>query len=507
MSTGAPVHLARARDLDLPALARVADGAPLIVERALLERVEAARARMLAHLAEAPGGVYGVSTGMGYLAGVALSHEEQAVHQRNLLLGRAVGSPPWLPRQEARALMGARLVNLLSGHAGVSAGLCRFLVARLNDGFVPAVPRDGGGASGEVIPLAHAFQTLLGVGRVLGAEGEAEPAAEALAARGVPPYEPGPKEGIALLAGAPAAVAMGLGRLRAGEALSRQLLVGAACSIEALRAPLDPYDLAVGRLASDPRLAEVLARLGELLQGATARGGRQAPVSFRVVPQALAHLERTLARLRRDLSRALTAVTDSPAFVDGRFISTGGFHSIGLSAALDALATGLAHAAELSAQRTHRLLDSRFSGLPDQLSPRPGPRAGLVVVHKRMAGAVRELRRLAAPALLGAGDTSLGQEDAQAFALEGAERLRAMEALVREVLAGELMCARQAWWLRGEAPAPGLSATAAVLSDAIAPVDEDRPLGDDLDRLLALLAADALTGSRDGGSAGGTSSG
>src|SRR4029450_12005985 len=38
----------------------------------------------------------------------------------------------------------------------------------------------------------------------------------------------------------------------------------------------------------------------------------QAPVSFRVVPQVLAHLRRTLGRLDEDVRRALVAVTDSP---------------------------------------------------------------------------------------------------------------------------------------------------------------------------------------------------
>jgi histidine ammonia-lyase len=154
---------------------------------------------------------------------------------------------------------------------------------------------------------------------------------------------------------------------------------------------------------------------------------------------------------------------------------------------MDGLAAALARAGELSGQRLHRLLDGRFSGLPDQLTPAPGPRCGLVVVQKRAVGALNELRRLAAPASVGALDTALGQEDAMTFAFEAAEKLRRAEELAREVLACELLAARQAWALRGDGPAAGLAAAAAPVLAGVAPVEEDRPLGGDLDRLLQLL--------------------
>jgi histidine ammonia-lyase len=87
-------------------------GEQLTLAPAALERVAAGQAELLALLA---GGarVYGVNTGMGFFAAVDLDEAAQAGHQRNLLLGRAVGGPPWLPAGEARALLVARLGNLL----------------------------------------------------------------------------------------------------------------------------------------------------------------------------------------------------------------------------------------------------------------------------------------------------------------------------------------------------------------------------------------------------------
>ena len=372
----------------------------------------------------------------------------------------------------------------------MSPELCHRLAQLLDAGLVPAVPRESVGCAGEVIPLSHAFQILVGVGRVLAGDGGTRPAAEALAERGVPLHELRPKEGIALLAGCPGTTALALARRRGGVLLAGQALAAAACSIDAAGVPLDPYHPAVGRLVGDPGLEDALGRLAGLLSGAgPARTGSQAPVSFRVAPQVLTHLERVLARLGEDIDRGLAGSDDSPALVDGRFVSTGAFHEVGLAAGMDALSAALARVAELSAQRVHRLLDGRVTGLPDQLTPAPGPRCGLVVLHKRAVGAVHELRRLASPASLGSVDTSLGQEDAQSFGFAAAEASRRALRLTREVVAIEMVAARQAWFLRGRGPGPGLAEVAGPLVELVAPVEEDRPLGEDVNRIVDHLRA------------------
>ena len=111
--------------------------------------------------------MYGVNTGMGALAGVRLDAAEQAEQSRRLLVGRAVGGPPWLSRTEARAVVAVRLRTFLSGDAGVSAELCAWLATLLAEDLVPAVPRSPSGSAGEIIPLAHAWGHLAGVGRML----------------------------------------------------------------------------------------------------------------------------------------------------------------------------------------------------------------------------------------------------------------------------------------------------------------------------------------------------
>jgi histidine ammonia-lyase len=209
----------------------------------------------------------------------------------------------------------------------------------------------------------------------------------------------------------------------------------------------------------------------------------QAPVSFRVAGPVLTHLLRSADGLASAISRALTGVTDSPAFLDGRFVGTAGFHGLDLSAHCDQLTAALTHACEVSAARIHRLLDPRVTGLPAQLAALPGPDTGLVTVHKRAIGETHALRRLAIPATTGLIETSGGQEDVQSFAWEAAEALRQSLAHAHVVTACELLVAYQAVALSGRPAPPGLRSVLGWLAGLVDPIAADRPFGEDIERL------------------------
>jgi histidine ammonia-lyase len=79
--------------------ARIVHGRePILATDAALERVRETRARMLAHI-DGGATAYGVTTGLGHLAGVAVSADDQAELQRSLLTARAAGvGSRWLRR-------------------------------------------------------------------------------------------------------------------------------------------------------------------------------------------------------------------------------------------------------------------------------------------------------------------------------------------------------------------------------------------------------------------------
>ena len=477
----AAVTITQAGDPDLGLIAAVAAGQAVSIGPGLLEMVQRRCAEARQALSDGRL-VYGVNTGMGALAGVRLTGQQQLSHQRNLLLARATGGPPWLSQDEVRAIITVRLLTFLSGDAAVSAALCQRLAEFLNLGIVPAVPRAGMGAAGEIMQLAHAFGPLAGIGQVLGPDGDLHTARQALSMSGLSEFTLGPKEGIALIEGVPGATGLCVLRHHAAAELTALMEASAALSIVAAGASRDPYSAVCGR--GDEMLSNVLGRIRAAAGDDHSPRSLQAPVSFRVAGPALAQVHRATALLAAAVHRALTGVTDSPAYLDGRFIGTAGFHGNDLTAHCDLLTAALCHAAEVAAARIHRLMDPAVTGLPAQLARAPGPEAGLSPVHKRAAGEVHAMRRLAASTPVGLIETSGGQEDVQSFGWEAAENLRSAVRHAHVVTACELIVGYQAMALSGRQPPPGCQRLLDWLAGVIGPIDGDRPFGLDIEHLI-----------------------
>ena len=476
------VTITGAGDPDLGLIRTVAAGQRVTIAPGLLAAVQRSCEQAGRALRDGQP-VYGVNTGMGALSSVRLTEEQQRSHQRNLLLARAAGGPPWLEPAEVRAVFVVRLLTFLTGDAAVSGALCQRLADFLNHGITPAVPRTGSGSAGEIMPLAHAFGPVAGLGHVLGPDGAVLPAQAALRDRGLGEFRLGPKEGIALIQGVPGATGLCVLRLGQAAALASLMEAAAALSIVTSRAPRDPYRAACGR--GDDVLAAVLGRLRAAAGEEPSPPLLQAPVSFRVAGPVLAQVARAAGALTSAAGRALTGVTDSPAWLDGRFTGTAGFHGIDLSAHCDQLTAAFCHAAEVAAARIHRLLDPAVTGLPAQLAREPGPQAGLSPVHKRAAGEVHAMRGLAGATAAGLIETSGGQEDAQSFAWEAAEKLRTALRHAHAVTACELLAGYQAAALAGRPPPPGGRALLDWLAGIIGPVEGDRAFGEDVARVIA----------------------
>ncbi|MGH3491751.1 MAG: aromatic amino acid lyase [Sciscionella sp.] len=488
MSTAGTRHtlvLHSAAELDGAAILSVVEGRRLRLSAELSDRMAANRAAAL-HRLRTGEGVYGVDTGMGRLSSVRLDEAQQAEHQHNLLLARAVGGPPWLGRADVRAVFAVRLATFLSGDAGVSLQLCQTLLGWLNDDLTPAVPATQSGSAGEIIPLCHAFSALIGLGRLLMPDGTLRRSREVLAERERAPCRLGPKEGIALLQGVPVATALALRHCAAAAVLVSTGIDIASTGLAAIRASRDPYSARHAR--GDDVLAGVLRQVRQIAGEEDSPRALQAPVSFRVIGSVFAHLRRSVTSLGAAVERALVGVTDSPAFLHGEFLGGAGFHGIELAAAADHLVAALAHSAEVSTARIHRLLDPKVTGLPAQLTPSPGPQAGMVAVHKRAVGATHELRRLAVPVALGTMETSTGQEDVQSFALDAmANTARALE-LARVTSACEALVTFQATALAAHAAPPLARPLLDRLAAVVPEISSDRQFGEDIQRVVEILS-------------------
>ncbi len=447
-----------------------------------LARVDDRRAKMLQAL-DAGAPAYGVTTGLGYMSKIAIAPDERAALQRRILLGRSIGVGEPLSPEVVRGAMLLRLTSFLSGDAAVSSGLCRFIADRLNAGWLPYVPRGPHGSAGEVIPLAHLFQTFVGEGYVL-RDGERVPAAQLL--RVV--YEPGLKEGIALVNGAPFAPALLFEAVERARPLLEHATLAAAFAAAVTRASARPFSQRIARGGALP----------ELLDGGDWSDKPQAPVSLRVVPQVHGAVLDVLESAERLLDRELKAVTDSPLYLEESgdepegFYPSGNFHAQSAAFALDSLAIAFTQLANLAEKRLARLLDARFSGLPEQLSRDPGRLTGAAVLHKGAVALCAENRMLAQPASVNAPDTSAGQEDFQAFEFLAADKLRRLLDNVELGLAYELVALRFAQDFRDEQlPAP-LARAHRLLGEIVPPLADDRALNDDVERVRDLVRAGSL---------------
>ena len=488
------ITLKQPADLNWIDLYRIAyQGEALAIDTALLATVDVGHAQFC-KLIERGIPCYGVTTGLGKMVGTGLDAAARSELPANMLRARAAAIGEPFAKPVARAMLVFRLVNFLSGRSGVRGALCRFLVDRLNDDFIPWVPSLGHGMAADAIANTHAFQTLIGEGFVYASNGARRPALDALAALEVKPFEVSGREGLALINGVCAAPALAMDVFyRLDELLALANLV-AAVAIEGLAAPKDAVDPVVAGVSSAAGMGKTIETLRRHLNHSRIEAfNMQAPVSYRVTPQVHAALLDALTGLRTRIEHCLIDYSDNPLMEGDSLLSVGSFHNQHLVNQAESVALALAHLGSLSERRLHRLLSADNTGLSPQLAARPGLDAGLVVTQKASIDLSARLRVLAQPVSLYTGETSAGQEDYMSMAIPALHRLYEMAQLTRGMLAYELLAALTAVRQREQRPGDGVAALVDYFEPVIAPLDRDRSPAPDVEIILDHFSAAEFT--------------
>jgi len=499
---GSPLRIA-----DVVAVAR--RGERVDVASAARERMAPARA-LVDRLDDAGEVVYGVTTGFGALADRAIDRDDRTALQRAVVLSHAAGMGPPLDAEVVRGMLLLRARTLCAGYSGVRPELVDAMVALLHSGVVPWVPEHGSlGASGDLAPLAHAAAVLLGEGRVVGADGEPSPALPALHACGLTPVALGVKEGLALINGTDAMAATLAIAVHDLEALLIAADCACAMSVEALLGTGRAFDADVVALRPSPGQQVSAANLRSLLRDSPMVASHRAShhavqdaYSLRCAPQVHGAARDVVAFARATVERELASVVDNPLVMTerGEVVSSGNFHGQALAYAADMLAAVCADVASICERRVDRMVDpARSRGLPAFLTRNPGVNSGLMIAHYTAAACVTALRAAAAPLAVHSVPVSAGQEDHVSMGWEAALRTRRSVEDLRRVVAVEAMCAAQALELRAPLrPAPATGALVASLRARVAPLQEDRFLGDDMraaeDWVRGMAWLDALAG-------------
>lgn len=466
------------------------------------ERVRAARA-VVEHHAAAGLAVYGVNTGFGALADVAIPPNQLDQLQLNLLRSHAAGVGEPLPVSAVRALLALRANVLAKGYSGIRLETLDALVAMLNAGVHPRVPSRGSvGASGDLAPLAHLALVLIG-------EGEAEyggavlSGAEALARAGLSPVALGPKEGLALINGTQASAALlALAVLDAGR-LTRVTDIAAALSVDALRGSFHAFDARIHAARPVPGQAASAANLLRLGSGSAINkshencGKVQDAYALRCAPQVHGSAREAVGFARRLAEIEANSGTDNPMVfaggTAGEIVSGGNFHGAPVALAADTLAIGLVQLASISERRTDRLMTSHESGLPSFLVRESGLNSGLMMAHVTAAALVSEMKTLAHPAAADSIPTSAGREDHVSMSMWAALKAARIVSIATDVVSIEILAACQALDLLAPlTSSPLLQAVHAVVRKDIAHMASDRSPAPDIARVAQLIASGAI---------------
>src|SRR5215469_11852097 len=194
---------------------------------ASIERMNASRA-VVDKLVSSGKTAYGINTGFGKLASVRISSEQVRQLQINLVRSHACGVGQALSKPETRALTLLRANALAKGFSGVRPGTVETLCAMLDAGVHPVIPSQGSvGASGDLAPLAHLAQVVIGEGQAE-LRGEILPGGEALRRAGIAPVTLEAKEGLSLLNGTQGMLALLSLALREADTLADTADVAAA---------------------------------------------------------------------------------------------------------------------------------------------------------------------------------------------------------------------------------------------------------------------------------------
>src|SRR5271156_3409783 len=173
--------------LDLAQLYRVVfDGEKVDLAPQAHARMLASRA-VIERLIASDHVVYGVNTGFGKMASVRISRAQIGELQVNLVRSHSCGVGAPLSEHETRAMLLLRANAIAKGLSGVRPVVAEILCKMLKSGVHPVIPSQGSvGASGDLAPLAHLAQVVIGEGEA-SVHGRRIAGAQAMQSAGIAP--------------------------------------------------------------------------------------------------------------------------------------------------------------------------------------------------------------------------------------------------------------------------------------------------------------------------------
>ncbi len=495
------------RSLSLEALVAVARfGAA--VELAPQAREAMARSRALVEkIAGEKRVAYGITTGFGDFATVAVPDEWSSQLSTNLILSHCTGTGDPYTVEQVRGMMVLRANALCEGLSGVRPLLVETLMEMLNRGVTPVVPQKGSlGASGDLAPLSHMGLVLLGRGEAF-YQGRRLPGGEAMELAGIRPLDTlVSKEGLGITNGTCAMTSVGGLHLYDALQAARTADLISSLTLTALTGQLDAFQERLHAARGHRGQMLVAENLRRLTEGCEilerCQGARvQDAYALRCIPQVHGAVRDALEFIRSKVDIELNAVTDNPLLFpeDEAVLSGGNFHGEPMALPFDFLGIAVAELASISERRIERMVNAALSnGLTRFLTTEGGVNSGFMIVQYTAASMASENKVLAHPACVDSIPSSANQEDFVSMGTTAARKAGTILENTRSVLAYELLTACQAIDIRrregcfGQGLSPAGEAVFRRVRERVAFLEKDRELWPDIQAVEAIVRSGEL---------------
>jgi len=396
------------------------------------------------------------------------------------------------------------VASLSRGLSGVRLQVVEKVIQLLNQDITPVVPSIGSvGASGDLAPLAHAVQILMGEGCATLSNGEVVSGAKALEMANLSPTSFQAKEGLGLINGT---------HLMCGSAalicedfvqLFKAALCACSLSLEAQQAShgfLDPR-INEARVFEGGKL--VAKSIRELVSGSEIHADRkkasvnvQDPYSIRCVAPVLGSSWEAYQYARRSVELELGAVTDNPLVFenpdsgDTEIVSAGNFHGMPMAMPLDMMSIAITHIAGMSERRTNLMISDPNTPM---LAVNPGVESGLMITQYTQAACMNELQGLASPASVSNISTCANVEDYNSWGPRSAAKaMRSLE-LAQIVISAELLAgAEKLERRRPSVSGDGVEQIHRLVRSKVERLRTDRSHSGDLEALQQLIRGNSF---------------
>ncbi len=367
--------------------------------------------------------IYGIHTGVGVLQKTRVSSDWDS-RQRNLVASHACGVGEPLEPQEVRTIIYLRSRELSRGFSAINPATLKAYAGLLRDKKLPRVPSQGSvGACGDLIPLSHIAQHLFAQ---------------------IPDGALGPRDGLALINGTQASLAVGLLSWVKASRLIDYSLKTAALSLYAVEGKTEALDEGLVGLKKHPGSQKVAAQISHSLGTYKNTGLPQDPYSLRALPQVVGAADEIHDYAGGLFAREADSITDNPVFLGKapNILHGANFHGIHVALASDLEAWALNILGLMSERRVNVLL-AGGRGLPAMLASQDGA-SGLMMAHVTQAACLAETKILAHPASADSIPTSANQEDVVPMAMGASLKLKKVLNNIAYVLTIEALCASRA---------------------------------------------------------------